>query len=491
MKKYISTLFAYMLVLCIIILSQDNICLVSVSAAVENNFTYSIENDGCVITGFNGENFIIEIPDELDSYTVIGIASRAFCNNITIESVVIPESVKSIGDRAFMNCSNLESINIPSCVQTIEHNTFNGCESLTSITIPESVVSIETGAFFNCKELMDININNGIQDMGHNAFGNTAWLDSQEDGFVYIGNVLYCYKGSMPENEVLMLDKDITCIAACAMENQTNLSSVTFHDGVTDIGWGAFSNTGLESIELTDLTTIEYNTFSNCPNLKNIIIPKSVKSIDSCAFEGCKFLNNVTIDDGVEYIGLNAFVNCHSLKSISIPSSVKTIQDCALGYNYSAEIQGCEVLLEPIEDFTIYGHADTVAETYANENGFTFIALDEKPTTTTTTITPTTTVTTDETKTDSTTTTAITTADIITTKETATTVTTTVTIETDTEQTTALTTVPPTTTVGTETTLPQTGYSKWYHAAAALAVCMTGIGGSMVIGSGVLKKKRR
>lgn len=57
-------------------------------------------------------------------------------------------------------------------------------------------------------------------------------------------------------------------------------------------------------------------------------------------------------------------------------------------------------------------------------------------------------------------------------------------------------TVDPVTATGTnqnkeEVNLPQTGYSKWYQVIAGLAVCMTGIGGAMVIGSGKLKKKRK
>lgn len=48
-----------------------------------------------------------------------------------------------------------------------------------------------------------------------------------------------------------------------------------------------------------------------------------------------------------------------------------------------------------------------------------------------------------------------------------------------------------TTTTTTTTDLPQTGYSKWYRTIVAFAICMTGIGGIMVIGSGALKKKRR
>jgi hypothetical protein len=50
-------------------------------------------------------------------------------------------------------------------------------------------------------------------------------------------------------------------------------------------------------------------------------------------------------------------------------------------------------------------------------------------------------------------------------------------------------TTPTTATTAGETTLPQTGYSKWYQVVAVVAACMTGIGGAMVVGSGVMKKK--
>ena len=56
-------------------------------------------------------------------------------------------------------------------------------------------------------------------------------------------------------------------------------------------------------------------------------------------------------------------------------------------------------------------------------------------------------------------------------------------------------TIDPTTGTGTESdggevNLPQTGYSKWYHTVAAVAACMIGVGGTIVVSSGVAKKKR-
>ena len=130
-------------------------------------------------------------------------------------------------------------------------------------------------------------------------------------------------------------------------------------------------------------------------------------------------------------------------------------------------------------------------------------------TTTTTTTEPIITTTTDMTTTTDDTTEEIistTNTESITTTATAPTTTVTtdeITTETDVQQTTVPTTTNTTgtnttesstaavTTTGTETTLPQTGYSKWHQVIAGLAVCMTGIGGAMVIGFGKLKKKRK
>lgn len=150
---------------------------------------------------------------------------------------------------------------------------------------------------------------------------------------------------------------------------------------VTDIGDGAFSDcTSLTSITIPNgVTSIGWNAFSDCTSLTSVVIPDGVTSIDDSTFYGCTSLTSITIPDSVKSIssyGGGAFVNCPNLKCVTVPSSVERIGEYSFGYNgcsyYDSE-KG-----ETVDNFTILGKSGTAAETYANENGFTFIDLDNK-----------------------------------------------------------------------------------------------------------------
>jgi hypothetical protein len=58
------------------------------------------------------------------------------------------------------------------------------------------------------------------------------------------------------------------------------------------------------------------------------MIPGSVATIGSAAFQGCSELTNVTISYGVTNLGDNAFAGCR-LTSVTIPGSVTTIGEAA------------------------------------------------------------------------------------------------------------------------------------------------------------------
>ena len=87
--------------------------------------------------------------------------------------------------------------------------------------------------------------------------------------------------------------------------------------------------TVLDGVEL-----IEYYSFTSSLNLKEIILPASLKTIDDWAFNNCKALTKINLPDGLVSIGASAFRTCRALEEVSVPDSV-TFIDVAAFYNCS------------------------------------------------------------------------------------------------------------------------------------------------------------
>ena len=75
-----------------------------------SDFTYKELNGSYItITGYTGSATDVTIPKTIGEYTVQEIAGRAF-ENLKIESVILPNTVKKIGNEAFSNCNLLNLV---------------------------------------------------------------------------------------------------------------------------------------------------------------------------------------------------------------------------------------------------------------------------------------------------------------------------------------------------------------------------------------------
>ena len=153
--------------------------------------------------------------------------------------------------------------------------------------------------------------------------------------YTYYSNVP-CYSNapwysSRSSIKSVTIGNGVTSIGYYAFSDCSSLTSVTIGNGVTSIGNYAFDYcSSLTSVTIPDsVTTIGNWAFWGCDSLTSVTIPDRVTSIGGGAFSGCSSLESVTIPDSVTTIGEQAFWGCDSLTSVTIPDSVTTISNYA------------------------------------------------------------------------------------------------------------------------------------------------------------------
>lgn len=142
----------------------------------QSDFEVSSYGGGVEITGYNGSERILSIPDTLDGKKVVRIGNSAFEKNSSISSVSIPSGVTEIGSYAFKSCRNLKSVTLPRSVSVIESYAFDGCSSLTNVSLPRTISEISSYTFRGCSALANIVIPNSVQYIDNSAFANCKTL---------------------------------------------------------------------------------------------------------------------------------------------------------------------------------------------------------------------------------------------------------------------------------------------------------------------------
>ena len=190
----------------------------------------------------------------------------------------------------------------------------NGNDILT-ITIPSSVTAIGDNAFLNCYSLAYV-VNKSSVAFARGDYGTSSGdnpileivSDEADVVFVDIGGNLYkdyndvrYFVKNLDGSSEIVVDSSCDQIYQYAFYLRNDITSVTFPEGLTTIGEGAFSY---------------------CTSLTSLTIPNSVTSITSGAFEGCANISTVYLGSGVRYMNSDAFLGC-GIKDVYFAGTVE------------------------------------------------------------------------------------------------------------------------------------------------------------------------
>lgn len=150
-------------------------------------------------------------------------------------------------------------VNIGACA-------FRDFGQVTSITLPSSVVRIDNYAFSDCYSLETVKVNGKLETIGTNAF-----------------------------------------------ELCSSLKDISFIEGVGQIPYGCFSNSGVENVVIPNgVYRIGENAFSYCDELKSVCIGSteatetSYISIGAQAFSNCVNLESFTVNDSYNTVSVTS-----------------------------------------------------------------------------------------------------------------------------------------------------------------------------------------
>ena len=128
--------------------------------SVSGEFEYKVTDEemkSCQVTGYTGDEAEIAVPETLDGYTVESIGSGAFSWG-TMESVSLPDTVRTIETSAFAGCSALAVLELPDGITSIGGSAFSGCSSLAEFDYPMNWKTAGRSIFSRCSSLTEIRL---------------------------------------------------------------------------------------------------------------------------------------------------------------------------------------------------------------------------------------------------------------------------------------------------------------------------------------------
>ncbi len=201
-----------------------------------------------------------------------------------LTDLVIPESITKINNFTFANMDSIKSVFIHKNVTSIGANAFLRCDNLANLVIEEGSILTFIGhlAFMDCPLQQNLILPDTLNSLGNCPFENCAnvryvkmpYINSQ-----YLGNIFGNTLDYITKFELVYNEYSGKTISKNYLNNLSNANVIIIDD---------------------EFEVIESNAFRNCNSLKDVYLPKNLKSIANYVFPDGVELENVYLNCSVD-----------------------------------------------------------------------------------------------------------------------------------------------------------------------------------------------
>ena len=306
--------------------------------------------------------------------------------NDSILTFNIGNAVEVLPDYFFYNQKAVTRMSLPDAVEEIGEHSYEGT-GLQTLTIPERIKSIGAEAFANCPDLMTVNYN-AIDCKGVSSTSD-AWFNGDSITTINIGpEVLslpyaFAYKQAITS---IVIPESITSIdhyafrkcmylkkvnfnaRRCVMNTTSRLYAPFYEIPVEEFAFGPeveyvpdYLACNMDNLTLIDwpdnLTKIGKESFYNCTGLTNLKLPSRIQEISDRAFAGCSGLTGeMVVPASIVYIGSSAFSGTGFHRTIATAMVAPTLSKTAFSWDQRYH---CWLIVPRL-----------TAQSYANTNGW-------------------------------------------------------------------------------------------------------------------------
>ena len=278
----------------------------------------------------------VEIPEG------VKVLSAVFQECPALETVTLPEGVTSISG-CFANCTALREVTLPGSIQYISDGDFSNCQSLTELTLPEGLIGI-SGWEFNGSGIQSLHLPASLVDVNADTFFGMQMYSltvSEDNPYYWMdGDFLMkrrdqettlCY--ALRAEGTVELPEDTTVIGKGVFVDRKNLREIILPEQLKTIEMMAFSGcTALETVKWNAaLEEIGDHAFFTCRSLKEAILPERLRTLGRSTFESSG-LETVSLPEGLTAISDACFYGCDKLKHVELPETLETIGSIAFHY---------------------------------------------------------------------------------------------------------------------------------------------------------------